>query len=90
MSLFISLIKFLIKKINVNLYEKDNLEDIHNYLYYNKVSITYRDYRKSLRKATIGEFVYLAPTYNETFTAYTKNDFNRDDQQEYGASIWRG
>lgn len=67
-------------KKSVNLYEEDNLEDIHKYLYENKVSITSGDYRKCLRKAKKGDFVYLDPPYDETFTSYTKNDFDRDDQ----------
>lgn len=67
-------------KKSVNLYEKDNLENIYKYLHNQKISITSGDYSKCLRKAKKGDFVYLDPPYDETFTSYTKNDFNREEQ----------
>ena len=74
------------KKEKVNTYDKDNMEEIHNYFKNDNVTILSGDFVEATRNAKSGDFVYFDPPYDtwedkESFTAYSKFDFNKDDQR---------
>lgn len=74
------------KKEHVVTYSKANLEEIHEYFKDDNVTILSGDFVEATRNAHAGDFVYFDPPYDswedkESFTAYSKFDFNKDDQR---------
>lgn len=74
------------KKEKVNTYSKENLEEIHSYFKDDNITILSGDFVEACRAAHEGDFVYFDPPYDnwddkESFTAYSKFDFNKDDQK---------
>ncbi len=74
------------KKERVVTYSKDNMEQIHEYFKNNNVTILSGDFVEATRNAKEGDFVYFDPPYDtwddkESFTAYSKFDFNKEDQK---------
>jgi DNA adenine methylase len=73
------------KKEKVKTYDAQNLEEIYNYFSNENVQILSGDFVEACRTAREGDFVYFDPPYDVpedkgSFTAYSKFDFNRDDQ----------
>lgn len=73
------------KKEKVKLYDLSNLENIHNYFINNNISITNLDFEAATINAQENDFVYFDPPYDpwenkNTFTTYTKDSFNREEQ----------
>lgn len=73
------------KKEKVNTYDLDNMEAIHEYFKNDSITILSGDFVEATRTAKKGDFVYFDPPYDnfedkESFTAYSKFDFNKDDQ----------
>lgn len=73
------------KKEHVVTYSKANMEEIHEYFKDDNVTILSGDFVEATRNAHEGDFVYFDPPYDswedkESFTAYSKFDFNKDDQ----------
>ncbi len=69
----------------VNLYDEININSVHEYMKQNKILITNNSYEKTVENAQQEDFIYFDPPYDKlenkaSFTAYSKNDFNRDDQ----------
>ena len=65
--------------------DKDNFTEIYNYFHNNEIEILCGDFVEACRTAKAGDFVYFDPPYDVleeklSFTAYSKFDFNRDDQ----------
>lgn len=74
------------KKKHVVTYSKANMEEIHEYFKDDNVTILSGDFVEATRNAHEGDFVYFDPPYDswedkESFTAYSKFDFNKDDQR---------
>lgn len=74
------------KKEKVNTYSKANMEEIHEYFRTDNVTILSGDFVEATRNAREGDFVYFDPPYDtwedkESFTAYSKFDFNKEDQR---------
>ena len=74
------------KKEHVVTYSKANMEDIHESFKDDNVTILSGDFVEATRNAHEGDFVYFDPPYDswedkESFTAYSKFDFNKDDQR---------
>ena len=74
------------KKEHVVTYSKANMEEIHEYFKDDNVTILSGDFVEATRNAHEGDFVYFDPPYDswedkESFTAYSKFDFNKDDQR---------
>lgn len=73
------------KKEKVNTYDLANMESIHEYFKNDSITILSGDFVEATRTAKEGDFVYFDPPYDnfedkESFTAYSKFDFNKDDQ----------
>ena len=73
------------KKEKVNTYEQQNMDAIHNYFKNNNILVLNGDFVEATRTAKRGDFVYFDPPYDnfedkDSFTAYSKFDFNKDDQ----------
>ena len=73
------------KKEKVNTYDLDNMKAIHEYFKNDSITILNGDFVEATRTAKEGDFVYFDPPYDnfedkESFTAYSKFDFNKDDQ----------
>lgn len=73
------------KKEKVNTYDLDNMKAIHEYFKNDSITILSGDFVEATRTAKEGDFVYFDPPYDnfedkESFTAYSKFDFNKDDQ----------
>ena len=65
---------------------RENMEEIHNYFRTDNVTILSGDFVEATRNAREGDFVYFDPPYDtwedkESFTAYSKFDFNKEDQR---------
>lgn len=74
------------KKEHVTTYSKENMDKIHEYFKNDNVVILNGDFVEATRNAKEGDFVYFDPPYDtwedkESFTAYSKFDFNKDDQR---------
>lgn len=74
------------KKEHIVTYSKENMEEIHEYFKDDNVTILSGDFVEATRNAHEGDFVYFDPPYDswedkESFTAYSKFDFNKDDQR---------
>lgn len=73
------------KKEKVNTYDIANMKAIHEYFKNDNITILSGDFVEATRTAKEGDFVYFDPPYDnfedkESFTAYSKFDFNKDDQ----------
>ena len=71
------------QKEKVNTYDKDNVELISLYLRNNDITILNGDFEDAVKSAKTNDFIYFDPPYDsdtDTFTSYTNNGFNRDDQ----------
>lgn len=71
------------QKEKVNTYDKDNVELISLYLRNNDITILNGDFEDAVKSAKANDFIYFDPPYDsdtDTFTSYTNNGFNRDDQ----------
>lgn len=74
------------KKEKVVTYNKENMEEIHQYFRSDNLTILSGDFVEATRTAKAGDFVYFDPPYDtwedkESFTAYSKFDFNKEDQK---------
>ncbi|MCL4477688.1 MAG: DNA adenine methylase [Deltaproteobacteria bacterium] len=70
-----------------NIVDKENLFTVSVYLNSANVKILNQDFRKVLLNARERDFVYLDPPYHplnntSSFTKYTREDFNKHDQEE--------
>lgn len=73
------------KNSKPKLYSYSNLMSINNLLNNRKIKIFNLDFSKVLLKAKEGDFVFLDPPYDtesNQFTTYTKNGFDRKDQEK--------
>ncbi|MCU9938647.1 Dam family site-specific DNA-(adenine-N6)-methyltransferase [Mycoplasmopsis felis] len=73
------------KKEKVNLYDYDNILQIHQYLQNSNNQLMNIDFEECLKYANKGDFVYLDPPYDNyenkiTFTSYDQNNFNKSEQ----------
>ena len=74
------------RKTKVVTYDLENMNEIHNYLKDNNINILNGDFVEATRTAKKGDFVYFDPPYDnfedkESFTAYSKFDFTKEDQK---------
>lgn len=72
--------KDIVKVFNYNLFKK-----LHEYLKTPNIKILMEDFELITNQATKGDFVYFDPPYDvpensRSFTAYTKEGFNQDEQ----------
>lgn len=73
------------KNNNPRLYSHSNLMSISNLLNNRKIKIFNFDFSKILLKAKDGDFIFIDPPYDtesNQFTTYTKNGFDRKQQEE--------
>ena len=73
------------KKDKVKTYDAANLEEIYEYFTSENILILSGDFVEACRTARAGDFVYFDPPYDVSedkgsFTAYSKFDFNKEDQ----------
>ena len=73
------------KKEKVKTYDPENIERLHNYFSKENIVILSGDFVEACRTARSGDFVYFDPPYDvledkQSFTAYSKFDFNKEDQ----------
>ena len=68
------------KKTKVTLFDNDNLIMLHEYFSSNNIEIKLKDFSNVLKLAQKNDFVYFDPPYDQSFTSYTKNNFNQDEQ----------
>ena len=74
------------KKEKVQIYDRENMKLVHDYFMNNNIEVLQGDFIKAVEKANSGDFIYFDPPYDsfedkESFTAYTKNDFSKEDQK---------
>ena len=74
------------KKEKVKTYDAENLKEIHEYFSKENIQILSGDFVEATRTAKFGDFVYFDPPYDipegkDSFTAYSKFDFNKEDQR---------
>lgn len=76
------------KRKNINLYSKENLDHINNYLVSNQIVFYCQDYKTTLLSAEKGDFIFLDPPYDipkrrkTEFTAYSAQGFGAKQQEE--------
>lgn len=68
---------------NPKIFDSDNIKEVSQYL--QNLRLTCQDFESSLRDVEIDDFVYLDPPYlpisnTSNFTAYTKDNFDINDQ----------
>ncbi|QNN59832.1 Dam family site-specific DNA-(adenine-N6)-methyltransferase [Erysipelothrix inopinata] len=73
------------KKSAVKAYDGENFQRIFSYFDENNIKILNEDFEVAVQDATSGDFVYFDPPYDsfeasDSFTSYSKNGFDRDDQ----------
>lgn len=72
------------KKIEVNIFNKENLIEIHKYLK-SSVTIFNKDFYEVSNEAKKGDFVFFDPPYDllkkDTFDSYTKDAFGEEGQK---------
>ena len=71
------------QKKKVNTYDKENIVAINQYFNNNQITILNGDFEYSVKDAKKGDFIYFDPPYDsdsDTFTSYTDNGFNKEDQ----------
>lgn len=74
------------KKKKVQTYDKENIIKLHNYFKNGNIKITEGDFVQAVQNAKSKDFVYFDPPYDpfdekDSFTAYTKFNFSKDDQK---------
>ena len=74
------------KKEKVNTYDRENMKEIHEFFMNDNITILSGDFVEAVRTAQAKDFVYFDPPYDVYedkvgFTAYSKFDFNKDDQK---------
>lgn len=71
---------------NLNLWNENNLMNVHNYLMNNDIDILHADYTVTAHMAEEGDLVYFDPPYDddrqEGFTDYAADGFTRQNQTE--------
>lgn len=65
---------------NPKIRDKEAIQQLSSYLNNNQISIYNIDYKRLLASLTDQVFIYLDPPYHETFTGYTKNGFDEQEQ----------
>ena len=70
---------------NPTIYDPDNIDEVHNVLNNNNVTLKIQDYLNIEKDVTKDSFVYLDPPYRpisktSSFTDYYKDGFNEEDQ----------
>lgn len=73
------------KKDKVNCFDRKNFEQLREFFESRKCVITNCDFEKAVKNAKTGDFVYFDPPYDtpdnkDSFTAYDKNSFGKDEQ----------
>lgn len=81
------------KKEKIQTYDKDNIIKLHNYFMTESVEILEGDFERAVESTKRGDFVYFDPPYDpyeekDSFTAYTKFSFTKDDQKRL-ASLFK-
>lgn len=74
------------KKTRVKTYDEAHLNAVHTYFLTHEITILNEDFVEACRTAKEGDFIYFDPPYDvledkESFTAYSKFDFNKEDQK---------
>lgn len=74
------------KKEKIKTFDEKNLNAVHEYFLNQSVTILNGDFVEACRTAKAGDFVYFDPPYDnwedkESFTSYSKFDFNKEDQK---------
>ncbi len=67
---------------NTKFYDLDSLIETSKYLSNSKGKFYNLDYKKILSKAKEGDFIFVDPPYDESFTGYTSKGFDTNDQKE--------
>ena len=73
------------KKAKVKTFDEDNFNRIYNYFATHEVKILSTDFVDAVRDVKANDFVYFDPPYDQpenkhSFTAYSKNDFGKEQQ----------
>lgn len=73
------------KRKKVNTFDRENMYNLHKYFLINDIKILSGDYSEAIKYARKGDFIYFDPPYDsikntKSFTSYTANNFNTDDQ----------
>ncbi len=71
----------------VKCFEDDNIKKLHSYFFNCKPVILSKDFSAACYKAKKGDFVYFDPPYDKpegknSFTTYTKGDFDKQQQEK--------
>lgn len=74
------------KKKTVKCFDETNFTNIREFFKNSKAKILNVDFEEALKNAKEGDFVYFDPPYDtweekDSFTAYSKNEFGKDDQR---------
>lgn len=82
------------KKEKVQTYDLDNMLLLHEYFSSNNIIIKSGDFMEAIKDASKGDFVYFDPPYDpfdnkNSFTSYSKLDFNKDDQRRLADAFKR-
>ena len=70
---------------NPNIVDEDNIIAVSEYLRNKRVKITNHSFKRAVRDAVEGDFIYFDPPYDysgQGFTTYTKQGFNNYDLDE--------
>ncbi|MBV6342130.1 DNA adenine methylase [Candidatus Magnetobacterium casense] len=67
---------------NPMLYDRKNIELVHDVLNRNFQYIKCQDFREALASCNCGDFIYADPPYHGGFTAYTAAGFTEQDQTD--------
>lgn len=75
------------KKDKVVAFDRENLNNLHNYFLTNDITITNLDFEQAVKNAKAGDFVYFDPPYDtlddkDSFTAYAKGAFGKKEQKQ--------
>ncbi len=72
------------KRENLKIYDKDSLDSLSKYLTKSNGSILNEDYKKTLKRAKKGDFIFVDPPYDgdNVFTSYAKEGFGKEDQKD--------
>ena len=67
---------------NPSIFNEENIRNMREYLKNSEIAMYSRDYKDILKLAEPGDFVYLDPPYDGTWTDYTDEGFNKTHQEE--------